>query len=362
MISSKCLENSWIEQKAAELHVTDIGLLETAIHAFELLCRLQRSGLDFVFKGGTSLLLQLPEIRRLSIDLDIICREPQADFEKILDDIGRRGPFLGWEEDQRGVDRLPKRRHYAVFYPSQRTDTDRKPILIDVVEEPCVIEDLEKKPVRTSFLDVEEETLVTLPTVNALLGDKLTAFAPHTVGVPLNERYSLQVVKQMFDVGELVLAATDLNEVDRAYRAVHAAEVAHRGMGTSGAESLQDTREVCFQLCQAGLRGDSNDFPDDRQLLLRGIQQIGSHLVNCSFNRDIAKISASRAAHLAHILLNTGSHNSIEELHFDDNKVGRLTQVEFPENYRALARLKALPEALYHWSEIYGRASTGTPT
>lgn len=73
MIAEICFTADWLEKKRKELGNVDPILLERALHAFALLGHLAESGLEFVFKGGTSLLLHAPVIRRLSIDIDIIC-------------------------------------------------------------------------------------------------------------------------------------------------------------------------------------------------------------------------------------------------------------------------------------------------
>ncbi len=62
MISKNCFTDHWLEQKRRQLK-TDPYLLERALHAFALLGHLAESGLDFVFKGGTSLLLYVPVIQ-----------------------------------------------------------------------------------------------------------------------------------------------------------------------------------------------------------------------------------------------------------------------------------------------------------
>ena len=75
MISGECFTSEWQTRKREELGGCDPVLLEKTIHAFALLDALATRGLEFVFKGGTSLLLRLPRIRRLSIDVDIFCHE-----------------------------------------------------------------------------------------------------------------------------------------------------------------------------------------------------------------------------------------------------------------------------------------------
>ena len=95
------------------------------------------------------------------------------------------------------------------FSSIQASSGIRRPlfILLDVVEERECHLPLTVKPILTPFIEVEEEVTVTIPTVEGLLGDKLTAFSPNTIGVPFENRngesQSMQVAKQLFDVGFL---------------------------------------------------------------------------------------------------------------------------------------------------------------
>ncbi|MFC1453186.1 nucleotidyl transferase AbiEii/AbiGii toxin family protein [Verrucomicrobiota bacterium] len=60
-----------IDEKRTDLRVADPGLLEKCIHALQLLGRLtEAGGFDFVFKGGTSMVILMPAPKRLSIDID----------------------------------------------------------------------------------------------------------------------------------------------------------------------------------------------------------------------------------------------------------------------------------------------------
>ena len=86
---------------------------------------------------------------------------------------------------------------------------------------------MERVPVRTVL--VEGDCALFVPTVEGLLGDKLTAFGPNTTGVALNEKYSMQFMKQVFDIGELFDAASDVGAVRAAYNQVFAAENSYRG-------------------------------------------------------------------------------------------------------------------------------------
>ena len=55
----------------------DLQLLEKTIGALSLLESLVNEGLEFIFKGGTSLVLLLNDLKRFSVDVDIITRRKQ---------------------------------------------------------------------------------------------------------------------------------------------------------------------------------------------------------------------------------------------------------------------------------------------
>lgn len=116
MLSSRCFTSEWIKQKQKDLLIKSPGILEKSIHAFALLAHLSESGLPFIFKGGTSLLLHLKQIRRLSIDIDIVCGVSKGDLDSLLKSIEKKHPFTGYAEDDRGQQGLPNRRHFKFFY------------------------------------------------------------------------------------------------------------------------------------------------------------------------------------------------------------------------------------------------------
>src|SRR5208283_99420 len=102
MVENKCFTASWIEQQRREIGRVDPALLEKSIHAMALLCGLASSKMPFVFKGGTSLILLIKDFHRLSIDVDIVTDIPRSEYELVLEEIGKKAPFLGYAEDKRG--------------------------------------------------------------------------------------------------------------------------------------------------------------------------------------------------------------------------------------------------------------------
>lgn len=72
MIDPQTLNIEWIQEISEKNRNIDKILVEKIIRALFLLEGLVKVGLDFVFKGGTALILILGSPKRLSIDIDII--------------------------------------------------------------------------------------------------------------------------------------------------------------------------------------------------------------------------------------------------------------------------------------------------
>lgn len=358
MIKQRCFEKDWVLEQKQRLGRVNPGILETAIHALALLGHLAESDLPFVFKGGTSLLLHLDPIRRLSIDIDIVCSAPAATLDATLASIASLPPFKRFEESQRGERGLPRRRHFKFFYNSPINGGREFPILLDVVEEAdCAVEVVEKSII-TPFIDVERDVRVTVPTIEALLGDKLTAFAPHTTGVPFepaNDRPcdTMQVVKQMYDVAELFGAINDLPAVARAYDAMQALEAGYREHAFTREETLQDTRDACVTLSKHKLKGVL-EHPD-AMILLDGASRLTSHLVQPHFNIDDAKVAAGKIGLLTTLLLNGRTDIDLATLRYDaTNATQTLAGVQVGGDWERLNRLKGPnPEAFFYWHKAH---------
>ena len=300
-------------------------ILERSHYALILLGYLAESGLHFVFKGGTSLLLHLPQVRRLSIDIDIICGEKREVVNEVVARISKMPPFLRSEESIREhlLAPMPKRRHFKFYYRSALGRQLELPILLDVVEEAHIPYILTKLPIRTSFLSPDREIEVTLPTLESLLGDKLTAFAPTTIGVPLRRPDGtpgdvMQVVKQLFDVGVLFPAATKYADVVTTYDAVQKLESEYRDSKPSREASLSDTTEACLAVVATAAKIDV--YPD-AQLLQDGFQRLQGHITWPGFagNREHTRTIAARAAVLtAH--LRSGVPFDFESMRFNGSK------------------------------------------
>jgi len=372
MISQECFTEPYIRRKADELRANDHLLLEKSIHAFALLGHLVDSGLPFVFKGGTSAMLLLAPIRRLSIDVDIQCGESREDVDAILKDIANKPPFVGMAPDDRGDRGLPRRRHFLFYFRSIETRQANQYIQLDIVEEArCPIPVLARS-IRTPVIEVERDVQVSTPTPEGLVADKLTAFAPRSIGVHLRHRDGtpgrvMQVAKHLFDLGALFPVCIDFPAIRRAYDAASALEMEYRvPVVYTREQALQDTMRACEEIGLPGLKG-SPRF-DDTELLLDGIGRLRNHLVGGRFDHTAARLAAGRTAVLAASLLDSAATLDFANIKFrgDAADIERLRGLSVTrENWHCLNRLAAIsPEAFHFWhiaDQLLSRGSGRLP-
>lgn len=72
MIHKDTLTSAWIDRVSKANRNADKILVEKVIRALMFLEGLVKQDIQFVFKGGTALMLLMNSTKRLSIDIDII--------------------------------------------------------------------------------------------------------------------------------------------------------------------------------------------------------------------------------------------------------------------------------------------------
>jgi len=363
MISKECFGKEYIQRHRESVDGGGLDIIDRAIHALALLEHLAGTDLRFIFKGGTSLLLHLPRIRRLSIDIDIMCPKADGQLEAAVQTVSTKFPFSRYVEDDRGERGLPERRHFKFFYPSAVTGKEEHVVLDVVQEDDCHLECVEK-PVNTEFLRVKEEVLVRVPTIEALLGDKMTAFAPHTLGVPFMTdkeiNRTLQVVKQLYDIGELFSAIQNLAAVKLAYEESYRLENGYRsGKKYSLQQTLDDTKNVALQICLDGVKGARPD-PKITAHMKDGLVRLKDHLIRDRFrwNREV-KVAAAKAYLLA-VYFEGALELTTDRLKYDfDEQRGLITDFTLPEHGCLNNLRRTVPEAFYYLALAMGSAKTG---
>lgn len=361
MFPDQIYTRAWAERERKKLGNCDPGLLEKCVRALTLLGHLAESELPFLFKGGTCILLHLPDIRRLSIDIDIVSPASDAELDRVVARIRETAPFTRSEENIRGTafgrEPLPNRRHFKFWFPSERSQTGEDFVLLDVVQEAHCPHDTVTLPIRTSFLEPDREIPVTLPSIESLLGDKLTAFASTTTGVRLRRPSSepgevMQVAKQLFDVAILFEHANDFAAVARAYNAVQAQESSYRDDRFSREDSLSDTLNTCLGLTSYQVRQALADIFTDTPLLLDGFKRPRGRLTKNPPDSNALRTIAARAGMLAACLrANQTIDLSVARSSQSPEQIEALQKAKLTDHPCAwLDRIKATnPEAYHYW-------------
>lgn len=345
-LARECFDRKWIREQSRSNHLGDV-VLEKCLHAFELLGRLAEERLDFVFKGGTSLLLRLNHLRRISIDIDIVCNEPPAKLEKILGNCVT-WPFTRIEEDKRRHNRPPKRRHWNFHYKSFSPKNCPEPyVILDVLEEDNLYPDVEEIPIQVPFLKSDHEIRVRVPSIDNLLGDKLTTLAPETIGQQYNEDHPEKIAKHLFDIGELFNEATGFASIRETYLRLYEAENGYRGGSFSMDDCLDDTINVSRII--SALAVNPQMIGREAAIIKTGIQNLSGHLIATRFNQTSAAVAAGKAALLATIIKFHVPGITWDQIRFDDSKIEEMRGEQlqlFPE----LNKLSAIsPEAFNYW-------------
>ena len=344
MISKECFTEGWIERVSSEKNYPDKNLIEKVIRAFSLVELLVESGCPFVWKGGTSLMLILgQQLHRLGIDVDIIC-PPGTDINKYLEKYEDYG-FVSKEEEyreQRSTD-IPKshsKLHYQIAYKSGMNRNEY--ILLDVLYEDTHYKKVNCLSLENPFVKWDGEPVkVNVPSADDILGDKLTAFAPNTSGIPyfkngLNR--NLEIIKQLYDVGRLFDAATDLDSVKTAYDRIVPVEMSYRNLPADPALALDDTIATAKCLATRG-RSGNGDF----EALQNGINRLKSFMYLGKYYIEQASADAAKAAYLAAVI----KHGLPVIEKYDNSKPLLKTEKKLPAIISKT--LMIMPEAYFYW-------------
>lgn len=303
-------QESFKEEHIRHLQATskrDPVLLERAVYAFGLLEALVRVGMPFIFKGGTCLMLLMEHPRRLSTDIDIIVN-PDTDLDGYIEKASEIFPFLNVEEQKRvGKNNIVKR-HFKFTYDSPINNRAFY-ILLDVLFEENHYVETVTKEIRNDLLLTDPEYLrVEIPSADCILADKLTAFAPHTTGIPLGVKKDMEVMKQLYDVSSLLDVFSNCKKVRDTYETIAKAELEYRGLDMTINDCLWDTFDAA--LCIAS-RGKVN--AEEYSLYVNGIRDLRGHIYSENYSTEIAVGRAVSVMYLAMCLLTGTPYTKVED-------------------------------------------------
>lgn len=316
MIDIKSLTAEWIAEKRKK-YSKDPSLMERMIHALYLLEQLHLTGLDFIFKGGTSLVLLMEEPKRFSVDIDIIVNPEinREELEIFLSKIETSSAFIRMEIDEKRSyqGKIPKA-HYKFIYTSNFANKNKegqvisnpeREILLDILfaenHYPLIVE----RAIETEWLlQTDNPVIVKTPDINSITGDKLTAFAPNTTGVPYYIGKEKEILKQLFDVGCLFHLLTDMEVFKKSFIESAKSEITYRSERKieSVEQVLNDIIETALLLARKGILKTDDEKAKYNEINI-GINQFRHFVFQGNFDILKAQVASAKAAYLAAIIL-----------------------------------------------------------
>jgi len=350
MISQKEISIDWLNKVSKENRNADKILVEKVIRAFLLLEGLVKEKLPFVFKGGTALMLHLNSTKRLSIDIDIILQTTPINLEDILATVAKAQGFIRAELQHRNTTTKIKKEHYKFFYtPIHKSNKEEEYVLLDILFEKVNYLRVLKIPIQSTFIPLKGETLlVDVPSLEDILGDKLTAFAPNTTGIPYfkkEDSMSMEIMKQLYDIGNLLDVVSDAEIIKSAFFRFAATELTYRNQsGMNEKDVLEDIMQTSLCIVTRGTDGKGN-FEE----LVLGIQRVSGFIFSEGYHLEKAILHASKAAYLSALISNDAK--AVEK--FKDPLELKDWIIAEPMNTKLNKFKKSNPEAFFYWYKIY---------
>ena len=307
------------------------------------------------------MILLMQEPKRFSVDIDIIIspKMRKEELEKFLLEIEEKSAFNRMELDERRSYKgaIPKA-HYKFIYNSNfatRTVAEevvfkpKREILLDILFAENHYPQLVEIPLETDWLLQDDKRIVVrTPDINSILGDKLTAFAPNTTGIPYNAQKEKEILKQLFDIGNLFDLLTDVDIFKQSFLATAKDEITYRPE-----REIKSVQQVLHDIIETSLllaRKDILKSEDEKAKFAEmnvGINQFRHFVFVGKFEILEAQVASAKSAYLAALILSDSS----EIKKFNDTIPLADYMITNTEYNFLNKRLKfvAKGEALFYW-------------
>lgn len=350
MINKEKITLDWIESVSKANRNADKILVEKVIRALLLLEGLVEQKLSFVFKGGTALMLHLNSTKRLSIDIDIIIPNKPKNLDELLDKVAAEQGFIRKSLQHRVVNSKIDKEHYQFYFiPTYKTKKEEEYVLLDILFEEILYEKVIQIDIKSPFVpNIGSPSIVEVPCLEDIAGDKLTAFAPNTTGIPYfknGDSKSMEIIKQLYDIGNLFDNVTNIDIIKTTFKRFSQTELLYREKDSlSELDVLDDIYQT--SLCIVTRGGDGNG---DFNQLQQGIQRVSSFVFSESYHVEKAILHASKAAYLATLI----KHGAVKIEKYNDATQLKDWIIGEPLNTKLNRLKKSNPEAFFYWYKIF---------
>jgi Nucleotidyl transferase AbiEii toxin, Type IV TA system len=344
MIDSGVLHIDWINEASAKNNKADKILVEKVVRALLLLEGLSASGLKFIFKGGTALMLMQGSTKRLSIDIDIIVPDKivlDDIFETIVKDKG----FTRFGLQERKVKSTIEKAHFKFHYvPAYKTAQVEEYVLLDILFEKSQYHQINSIDIDSTFVFQKGSPMqVQVPSFDDIMGDKLTAFAPNTTGIPYEkggQSRAMEIIKQLYDIGNIFVDAKNPLVTSTTFHSFAKTEMGYRHISGETNIVLDDIMDTSLTITTRGQIGGGK-----LDALMHGIAQLKQFIFSENYHIEKAITHAARGAYMAAII-KTGAkiiNRFTDPMEIKDWNIAN-------QQYSKLNKLrKSNPEAFFYW-------------
>ncbi|MFH1119402.1 MAG: nucleotidyl transferase AbiEii/AbiGii toxin family protein [Bacteroidota bacterium] len=288
---------------------------------------------------------------RFSIDIDIITNKSKAELELVLNSIINDSVFSSYHEvkDRQNKGGISKAHYVFSFAP---TANKNGTIILDVLFEDNPYKTITRAEIRNSFLDTSEPWLtVNIPSIDSILGDKLTAFAPNTIGVPYwlgnpeipDKR--IEIIKQLHDNSILIDHSSDLQEVKSVFLTIAKNQLLYRSINGTIEDVIADIFSIALIIAKRGrnsVEADISKFED----IQNGLKMFGEYLITGSFKIEDAICASAKVAFITQGFIHDEQKNYLlynSTLNLENLNIRNV-------EYNFLNRLKKTNKpAFYYW-------------
>lgn len=328
MINKKTFENEWIRSFNEKPQRANPQIIEKEIYALQLLEFLAQSKLYFVFKGGTCLSLILQQFTRFSVDIDISTSEKIEAVESAIDFINSQNFFVRVEENSRDAINNIEKKHYKFFYFSIIANKEDY-VLLDIVFETNSYKTIQKSKIDFLLLQsIEPYYFVNTPSLEELLMDKLTAFAPNTIGITYDTEKYTEIIKQMYDVSKISKSLGHNHYPIDTYITMANKQISWRDLKLTYKDALKDTIITCLNILTLG----AYDI-EKYNLLEKSIMGFNGYVYGNKFNSIDLRICVVDALRTATIVYVGGinAYSALKKMDIDIKLIP-----EFKTHYKIL--------------------------
>jgi hypothetical protein len=291
--------------------------------------------------------LLLRKIYRLSVDIDIIIEKPIGDADAVFARVCSGSKlFTRFERQERDIDAVFDTEHYKFFYRPFADETEEAYILLDLYKIDNPYANTLELELVSGILDSHgENATVRVPDVDSILGDKLTAFAPDTIGISLSAEPGhrpkrVEVLKQLFDIGNLFDLAENAGNIRKTYNTVASHEIEKFGLEITPDGVLRDSERHAYIIGHGG-RADKTVYEN----IAKGYKDFNKFVSDLSFDENQAVLAAAKTAYLVSVLLSGGK--ALEKYN-SETDMGAWRIVE-PSHLEFNDYKYSNPEAFFYW-------------